>query len=592
MSSRPSSPTQTLVTAISNQDITLVQKLVSTQCHVSLTLVGDTHTSSTSTSTSEWSLLMMACSTPCAAIVDILLEHKSMTERMVQHSCRGDNAVTIAARSGHLEVVKSLLADDRINSHCLEMASIESGDTALMQAISHGHTDVVLTLLASVRCMTQDVLQQRNNSGSTALDIAVQAGSDASIVEAMLQHPTMTQHHIQHAAPKQGSSILVHALSHPELLQVLLADERVTQELFDRVGLASRMLLQQQVTADCDSDDDDDMTAAAATAAAVNLLLADRRMTLRHFEHCDLRQQTALMMIASKTHARLEVAQALLLDHRASSAYIHRTDEKGITAVHCAAASGNARILEAIVNDPRFDIDQLPKKDSILGEAIRRNHVSIVQYLQTDHRFDDIVTGPQVHRGGRRGGRYRTSMIQAPLIVACRYARPHIVSMILQHTSMSKTHVNMQDLLSKKNALMNAVACGNIDIVNILLADVRTDVFAVCGKNTHSQSALSIAQTSKRLMHRTRLSMIQALQKAQQRARLLVIFPIANTPATRYGPYNVQEAAVAAAAAAAESDCIEHHDGCAMPLVRSFFQSNILDLQVIRIVRDFLGMQE
>lgn len=82
------------------------------------------------------------------------------------------DALLQAARAGHADTVKSLLAGGRADVNGKD----EHGNTPLIEAARAGHDDVVQALLIA----TADV-RAKNDEGQTALSLAARGGHDEII---------------------------------------------------------------------------------------------------------------------------------------------------------------------------------------------------------------------------------------------------------------------------------------------------------------------------------------------------------------------------------------------------------------------------
>ena len=84
-----------------------------------------------------------------------------------------DLALISAARAGHGDTVRSLLATGRARVD----AKDEAGNTALIEAARYGHDAVVQTLLAAGANV-----DAKNDRGETALQLASQGGHDETVI--------------------------------------------------------------------------------------------------------------------------------------------------------------------------------------------------------------------------------------------------------------------------------------------------------------------------------------------------------------------------------------------------------------------------
>ena len=92
----------------------------------------------------------------------------------------GSSPLFVASQFGHVEVVRALLANDKIN---VNQATTDDGETPLIMASQEGHVEVVRALLANL----QINVNQGNKNGTTPLFFASQNGH-VEVVRALLAH--------------------------------------------------------------------------------------------------------------------------------------------------------------------------------------------------------------------------------------------------------------------------------------------------------------------------------------------------------------------------------------------------------------------
>jgi len=95
----------------------------------------------------------------------MLLNNKRLADPNKPNNYDGITSLHYACRGGHIEIVKLLLNDKRIdiNKACNE------GETSLHYACDHGHFEIVQHILASGRGVNLTI---QNNEGMTPIDIA------------------------------------------------------------------------------------------------------------------------------------------------------------------------------------------------------------------------------------------------------------------------------------------------------------------------------------------------------------------------------------------------------------------------------------
>lgn len=128
----------------------------------------------------------------------------------------GATALFIAAEKGHTKVVRFLLAHDKID---VNAASTVDGATALFIAAQNGHTEVVRHLLAQ----PQTNVNAARTDGATALYMAAQNGH-ADVVKLLAAH---SKTNINASFPDDGATALHIAVqeNHIDIVNCLLANK-------------------------------------------------------------------------------------------------------------------------------------------------------------------------------------------------------------------------------------------------------------------------------------------------------------------------------------------------------------------------------
>jgi Ankyrin repeats (3 copies) len=339
-------------------------------------------------------------------------------------------------------------------------------------------------------------------------------------------------------------------------------------------SILSSWCIDQNWIYDVDSDGNTVFMLAAERGhtSVVELLLADPRVDKIFIDHANsVGSYTALLLAAQ--HGHTSIVELLLADPRVDKACIDRANEYGETAMSYAAINGHTSVVELLLADPRVDKASL------------------------DH---DIVSK---HR-------------ETALMRAARYGHTSIVELLLAHPCVDKAFIDR----SKNNdtyedsALMLAASNGHTAIVELLLADPRVDKACISHTTFYGDTVLSRAAVSKhwsvvRLLIRiSRTSWHSIVQLTDDwcvmlqdeipplivaeltRRQMCAIYP----PASRLlWPVPVQsDAESAGSSGLADDDARDRAaaDGIAVPecaLITSFFKSNLLDVNVLRIIREY-----
>jgi ankyrin repeat protein len=132
-------------------------------------------------------------------------------------------------------------------------------------------------------------------------------------------------------------------------------------------------------------------TAAAMLGhtSVVELLLADPRLDKASIDHANHMGRTALILAADSGH--ISIVELLLADPRVDKASIDHADKVGRTALLQIACSGNTSIAELLLADARVDkgsIDHADEAGNVaLMLAASHRRTSIVELLLADHRM-------------------------------------------------------------------------------------------------------------------------------------------------------------------------------------------------------------
>ncbi len=235
-----------------------------------------------------------------------------------------------ASKGGHLEVVRTLLADPRTNVN----AQTKDGYTALILASDKGHLEVLRALLADPRT-SEAMVNAQTKYGYTALTLASDKGR-LEVVQALLADPRISEATVN-AQNKYGYTALILASreGHAEVVSALLADPRISEATVNAQNKDGYTALT--------------LTSLRGRLEVVQSLLADQRTNV-NAQNKD--GDTSLILASDK--GRLEVVQALLADQRTN---VNAQNKGGDTALILTSKRGHIEVVRALLADPRTNVN-------------------------------------------------------------------------------------------------------------------------------------------------------------------------------------------------------------------------------------------
>jgi ankyrin repeat protein len=345
------------------------------------------------------------------------------------------------------------------------------------------------------------------------------------------------------------------------------------------------------------------LAASMGHISVVELLLAVPRMDKASIDHADNFGRTALMQAASSGH--VSIVELLLADPRVDKASINHADIYGDTALMLAAIDGHTSIIELLLADSRMEKSCIDHTDyygsTALMHAVEDGYTAIVERFLADPRVDKA----SIDHADKRG--------ETALICTAKCSHTSIMELFLADPRVDKAsidHVNN----SGWTALMCAAMSGSASIVELLLADPRVDKAYIDHANTSGYAALCLAadycnwRAVKLLISDTRTSwdsivelthdfdimqrdgILSLIIAALTRRQMCVIYPSTNR---LLWPLHAQPDAKSddtKSSGPAASDNDAREDGieeleCA--LIASFFKSDLFDVNVLRIIREY-----
>ncbi|KAK2882508.1 hypothetical protein FQN49_000274 [Arthroderma sp. PD_2] len=237
---------------------------------------------------------------------------------------QGCTALSLAARGGHLPVIKLLLDSEKANDINIKD---KGGRTPLSYAAKRGHAKVVERLLSSGKL---DNVDKRNEHGQTPLLLAARRGH-VQVVELLLSSGKLVNVDLQ---DERGRTPLSHAAGrgYVHIAKLLLDIDEVDVNSKDIYGRAPLSL-----------------AAARGHTRVVELLLGIDKVDI---DSKDIYGRTALSHAAEPGHAR--VVELLLDTGRAN---INAQDEYGRTPLSLAAERRHAKVVELLLTRGGIDFN-------------------------------------------------------------------------------------------------------------------------------------------------------------------------------------------------------------------------------------------
>lgn len=366
-----------------------------------------------------------------------------------------NGALRFAARSGRVAVVKRLLADPRVdpNAHPLGL------QPALAVACEHGHAEVALALLDDPR--TDPSLK-----GSLAFRHAV-IGGHLAVVDMILRHrraPASADCTVALSSALQGRHVM--------LALRLLDDPRVIPNghppelpspLAAAVALGSVPLVEKLISRGCDprsGDCEAFLSALRADSAEAVCCMLRCHVDLRcHFSLQFWREAVrfggseSFRHLASLLHgdddglrARIVLENAMQCNNigavDAVLSYSPAGSPLPSQALLLAAEAGHPAASPHLLKDPR--VDPCYSECAPLRTALRKGHAAVVAALQADPRM--------------------------AFLAACKAGDLGTVESLLASAGTARL---INPAAANGQALRDAAAAGNSNLVKLLLADPR-----------------------------------------------------------------------------------------------------------------------
>jgi ankyrin repeat protein len=340
---------------------------------------------------------------------------------------------------------------------------------------------------------------------------------------------------------------------HTAVLELLLADPRVDKAAIDHANECGTTALMR--------------AAGKGHTSTVELLLADPRLDKASIDHANKGGETTLIRASRRDFK--SIVELLLADPRVDKASIDHADGIGSTAFLWAASNCRASIVELLLADPRVDkasIDCTTEYGhTAMWCAADSGYASIVELLLADPRVDKASINHTNECG------------ENALMRAAKNGHALVVGLLLTGARVDQDCINQVDQ-NGRTALWYAAAHDSHASVSFLISDSRTSW----------ESIIELVDDWRIMSRAEILSLLKAELTCRQ---MCVIYP---STSRQLWPVPVQSGGSGDVAPGDPTQDDEPHreDGIAEPvsecaLITSFFKSDLFDVNVLGIIREY-----
>ncbi len=347
-----------------------------------------------------------------------------LTDERVDPSADKNKAIIEAAANGHFEIVRELLADPRVNPG-------DQGNLALLRAVIDGHAKVVATLLADERI--------RLNDDKGFFRIAVKKGH-SQIVRLLLATCRIGW------ADKHSALIEAAENGYSATVQILLTDPVIYNDPYYYLD-CNQIFLEAAKNGHC---------------PLVKLLLANKRVDPASID------SRAIRYAAANGHSK--VVALLLKDGRTDPAALNNE------SIALAAKKGSVEVVKLLLGDKR--VDPTANESLALRNAVYNGHEKVVELLLKDGRADPKSNNfleLALHCYYEKTIKLRHSFLAD---ILARDNSAAIVRLILEDKRANPAANN-------NAALRWAVTYGHFAIAKKLLSDPRVSIWALISSDIY-----------------------------------------------------------------------------------------------------------
>ncbi|KAM3470695.1 hypothetical protein MY5147_006251 [Beauveria neobassiana] len=270
--------------------------------------------------------------------------------------CDGNSALLLAAKNGHLRVVKDLLDIGKVDVN----SKNNKHESALLSASRLGYIEVVQTLLAA---RDRVDVHAKDCYGDSAIILAAKNGH-LRVVKALLKTGKVDVNfkNIAH----ESALLLASEGGHIEIVKILLSCDGVDVK-------------------ECDGDSAIMLAAKNGHLRVVEALLDTGKVDV---SSRSLRFKAALLLASERRH--LDVVK-ILVDRGRADVNLRYTSPLGMPALLYAIEEGHLELVQVLVGIARVSANPEHRKaGSAISLAIRKENLEIISYLLNSRRLSEL----------------------------------------------------------------------------------------------------------------------------------------------------------------------------------------------------------
>eukprot|EP00122_Pirum_gemmata_P020015 Pgem_evm1s18724 len=297
-----------------------------------------------------------------------------------EYYCFGLNPLCLAARGGHLKLVKYLVEEADVDIDSTDM----NAKTALYEAAAHGHLNVVKYVLS--KCHSETVNRTEHTEGSTYYDPQLEREYGASQIGNPSGYSPLTiafhRKHLDIVKALVGDKRIYFA--DKDNVYLTYQSEKIEIEMVKAILLAFKLSPDSLTRALCEAVENNNLPMVKYiiknTSVEVNNEVEDYLMRRRS------------PLFSAVNEMNLPMVKFLVLK---AGADVLQTDEKRNLPLHLAAADPNGNgnlvkfLLEQCENNVQPQIQQRNKAGNTpLDEALKHNNINVANILR---QYDPVL---------------------------------------------------------------------------------------------------------------------------------------------------------------------------------------------------------